>query len=76
MQTKTAPKGAAIYQLLYSYDFFLLTTPIKPIRSEPSSQTDTGRGTAETVHTATVRLSKVEGSSKILTVPLIVLSCC
>ena len=31
-QTKTAPEGAAIDYLLYSYDLLRLATPIKPIR--------------------------------------------
>lgn len=47
-QTKTAPKGAAIDYLLYCYDFFLLATPIKPIRPEPNNQTAVGIGTIET----------------------------
>jgi|GEM_PF-2408059 len=46
VQTKTAPEGAAIDYLLYSYDFFLLAIPTKPISPEPNNQTAAGMGTA------------------------------
>jgi hypothetical protein len=48
-QTKTASEEAAIEYLLYSYTFFLLATPIKPIRPEPNSQTAAGTGIGLTV---------------------------
>ena len=43
-QTKTTPAGVAFRYALYSYDFFLLAIPIKPIRPEPKSQTAGGNG--------------------------------
>jgi hypothetical protein len=54
MQTKTVHEGATFEYLLFSYDFFLLATPIKPIRPVPNNQKATGTGTAETVNNGAV----------------------
>ena len=46
-QTKTAPEGAVFDYLLYSYAVLRLTTPTRPIRPEPKSQTAAGTGTGD-----------------------------
>ena len=43
-QTITTPEGAAFDYLLYSYAFFRLATPIKPIRPEPNNHVAAGTG--------------------------------
>ena len=48
-QIKTAPKGAAFENLLFSYYFFLLANPTKPIRPEPNNQTAAGTGTTAAI---------------------------
>ena len=48
VQTKTTPEKAAIDYLLFSYDFFRLAIPIKPISPEPNNQTAAGTGTSDT----------------------------
>ena len=47
-QTKTTPEGVAFDHVLYSYDFFLLATPIKPIKPVANSQIAAGMGIALT----------------------------
>ena len=48
LHKKTASEEAAFEYILYSYAFFLLAIPIKPIRPEPNSQTAAGIGTTPT----------------------------